>query len=175
MELDKRITIISDIYSVNDGCHNWKFMNQKGYFANTITDFQDLSGKCVYGEYVDYREQDKCFSCKVDLLSRTSGAYVSDWFTYFIPEDDLKPEEPEKKYRPYTDKEFLTLFDLGKFHSIRVMDDPYTRVVITGTYSKNGILYISVSNNESGYGVSWLFKHCEYFNGEEWRPFGIEE
>lgn len=83
-------------------------------------------------------------------------------------------DEPE--FRPYTDTEFLTLYDLGKFHSIRIMGELYTRIVITNIYrSPDGILYIRVNGDKSGYGILWFFKHCEYFNGEEWKPFGIKE
>ena len=160
---DERIRNLSDIQSFKQ--YDDKYVGKSGYFTDSLCHFKDLDNECtkdvlanIYGgeEAGDY-----IFEC-------SDGTY-----RFFLPESLVK--KSKKKYRSYTDKEFLTLFDLGKFHSIRVIDNPYTRVVITGTYSKNDILYISVSNNESGYGVSWLFKHCEYFNGEEWKPFGIEE
>lgn len=36
MELDKRIEALTDIQSVTNGCHDWQFMDKKGYFANSI-------------------------------------------------------------------------------------------------------------------------------------------
>lgn len=170
LELDNRISDIADIKTVITADEN--DVGKMGYFANSIHLFKNLErqngikyGKLIYLSDLDYGgdKSDMCFVCG------------NHWaYRYFIPEDVLR--SVEKKYRPYTDKEFLTLFDLGKFHSIRVIGQPYTRVTIMGIYqSTDGILYVTVSSNESGYGVLWLFKHCEYFNGEEWRPFGIEE
>ena len=104
---------------------------------------------------------------------RVEGDGWTHTTTFILPCEWVKNE---LKYRPYTDNEFLTLFDLGKFHSIRITGQPYTRTVITSIYqSKDGILYVKLNGDEDGYGVSWLFKHCEYFNGEEWRPFGIKD
>ena len=47
----------------------------------------------------------------------------------------------EKKYRPFTNEEFIELFDLGKFHSIRKIDELYDRLIITNIYhSKDNYL-----------------------------------
>ena len=173
MELDKRIASITDIYSVNDGCHDWKFMNQKGYFANRIVDFQDLS-KCVYGEYNDYREHDKCFSCKVYSSNGTSD---SDWFTYFIPEDDLKPKEPEKKYRPYTMSEFKSEFKINIILTLRKRnEDKYVyQTVYLGnrhyddTDSDENFIYLS----HGTYSLKELFEKFEIVRNGDWQPFGI--
>ena len=187
MELDKRIASITDIYSVNDGCHDWKFMNQKGYFANRIVDFQDLS-KCVYGEYNDYREHDKCFSCKVYSSNGTSD---SDWFTYFIPEDDLKPKEPEKKYRAFSLNEFLERYKIGDTVTFRMKKDEHIpeaeclieyKRMITGyeilpedkdTPGKGSILLGGCPPT----GLARLFEFYEiknsYYCPAVWQPFGI--
>ena len=110
MKFDKRIKALTDIQSVTDGCHDWEFMTKKGYFADRIVNFQDLS-KCEYGTYVDYREHDKCFHCEVNLPDGTTNY---NWFSYFLPEDSLLPEEkPEKKYRPYSLNEFLNEHEIG--------------------------------------------------------------
>ena len=175
MELDKRIASITDIYSVNDGCHDWKFMNQKGYFANRIVDFQDLS-KCVYGEYNDYREHDKCFSCKVYSSNGTSD---SDWFTYFIPEDDLKPKEPEKKYRAFTLAEWIDQYEIGdiiryrcKSQKIELRHMYVGYAYGIGTDIKNttsGTLTLGVAS----YTLDYLFEDYEICIYGEWQPFGV--
>lgn len=78
-----------------------------------------------------------------------------------------------KKYRPFTNEEFIELFDLGKFHSIRKIDELYDRLIITNIYhSKDNYLYISLTGDDNGYGLYWFFKKCEYFDGE-WKPFGV--
>lgn len=174
MELDKRIKALTDIQSVNDGCHDWEFMTKKGYFANSIFDFKELKRTCVYGEYDGYREHDKCFSCKVHLY----GTSDSDWFTYFIPEDVLKPEEPEKKYRPLTSEELLALFDSGKLHSIR-RADAKGRFVITDIYFSDSSgteeVYVCFDCCDVGYDMDYLLENnFEYLDDHEWKPFGIE-
>lgn len=176
MELDKRIKTLTDIYSVNDGCHDWKFMNQKGYFANRITDFHDLS-QCVYGTYDDYREQDKCFFCKVDLSKGTS---YSDWFTYFIPEDALKPaEKKEPKYRPYTIKDFEKAFLNDEFEDFIIFrikdkpDDVYT-MRYNGNFKKDDFEYICLG--AKNFSFQNLFDNYEVANYDgDWQPFGILE
>lgn len=172
MELDKRIANIANIFSVNDGCHDYKFMNKKGYFANRITDFQDLNKKCVYGEYTDYREQDKCFSCR----ACSNGVVEYDWFTYFIPEKDLKPIEPE--YRPFTIKEFQDTFKIGQTIKIRQKDD-------TEAYQLMLIGYIPFLNHKGTwivlgdirFSLELLFKNYDlYVPSIDWYvPFGIKE
>ena len=170
MKLDKRITIISDIYSVNDGCHDWKFMNQTGYFANHIEDFSDLS-KCTYGKYTDYREQDTCFSCRSLASNGVTPEY--DWFTYFIPEYDLKPEEPEKKYRPFTFDEFTKEFSLGDEIIVKRKDDGKIRHRLFIEYTEDEKEDIRLGS--FFFSFEELFNKYELYTGEGWKPFGIEE
>ena len=116
MELDKRIKTITDIKSVTDGCHDWELMNKKGYFANRIVNFTDLS-TCAYGEYTEYREHDQCFLCENDKT----------YYSYFLPEDVLEPVE--KKYRPYKMEEEKPISlekyieDLEHFYKIYSLGD----------------------------------------------------
>lgn len=177
MELDKRIKALTDIQSVTDGCHDWEFMTKKGYFADRLVNFQDLS-KCEYGEYVDYREHDKCFHCEVILPDGTTDY---NWFSYFLPEDSLLPEvKPEKKYRPYSLNEFLEQYKVGDLVEFR--RDGYEEVehaMFTG--------YITdverIDDKTPGaceimlgifhYSLLDLFKDFELFYNGEWQPFGV--
>lgn len=180
MELDKRIASITDIYSVNDGCHDWKFMNQKGYFANSIFDFKDLKRLCVYGEYDDYREHDKCFSCRV----YSNGITECEWFTYFIPEDDLKPKEPEKKYRPFSLNEFLEQYEIGETVTFRLKKDGYApeaECLVEYTRMITGYEILPEDKDTSGKG-SILLGGCppiglarlfELYERENTEPFGV--
>ena len=177
MELDKRIKALTDIQSVTDGCHDWEFMTKKGYFADRLVNFQDLS-KCEYGEYVDYREHDKCFHCEVILPDGTTDY---NWFSYFLPEDSLLPEvKPEKKYRPYSLNEFLEQYKVGDLVEFR--RDGYEEVehaMFTG--------YVTAPD-ESGdknpgenqivigamrYSFAYLFENYELFYMGCWQPFGV--
>lgn len=169
MKLDKRITLISDIYSVNDGCHDWKFMNKYGYFADKINDFEDLS-RCAYGTYTDYREQDKCFSCR----TCSKGVVEYDWFTYFIPEEDLKPEEPEKKYRAYTTMEFIKDYPLGSHLHFRPKNDTIEMHRLIDGYNDclNGAGTLFLSGVM--FSMQELYNNYEIFRDGEWLPFGVE-
>lgn len=180
MELDKRIKTITDIKSVTDGCHDWELMNKKGYFANRIVNFTDLS-TCAYGEYAEYREHDQCFLCEGDKT----------YYSYFLPEDRLLPEEPEKKYRALTLNEFLERFKIGDAIYIRFKKDGAERVVIFSEYNipphkdegndTESVCLTGIEHHKSvvclgmrEYYLATLFDCYEYFDGKEWQPFGIE-
>ena len=173
MELDKRIKALTDIQSVTDGCHDWEFMTKKGYFANSIFDFKDLKRTCVYGEYAGWREHNQCFLCE--------QAGDKAYFSYFLPEDSLLPEEkPEKKYRPYSLNEFLEQYKVGDLVEFR--RDGYEEVehaMFTG--------YVTAPD-ESGdknpgenqivigamrYSFAYLFENYELFYMGCWQPFGV--
>ena len=176
MNLDKRIKALTDIQSVTDGCHDWELMNKKGYFANRIADFKDLS-KCTYGEYVEYREHDQCFLCEIDHYD---GTFDHTYYGYFIPEDALKPEEkPEKRYRPFSLEEFLEIFGIGDQIVFRVKNaDDIKCAMFTG--------YITdverIDDKTPGacevmlgvfhYSLLDLFKDFERFYNGRWWPFG---
>lgn len=169
MELDKRIKAIADIQSVTDGCHDWEFMTKKGYFADRIVNFQDLS-KCEYGTYVDYREHDKCFHCEVNLPDGTTDY---NWFSYFIPEDRLLPKEPEKKYRAYTLKEFIDDVNLG---------EPWIKMRPVGTNKECKFLYTGYQETAAGeyiclgcfqFDFVSLFQNYEICINGEWKPLGV--
>ena len=174
MELDKRIKALTDIQSVTNGCHDWQFMTKKGYFANSIFDFKDLKRTCVYGEYAGWREHNQCFLCE--------QAGDQAYFSYFLPEDSLLPEEkPEKKYRPYSLEEFLEIFDVGDQIEFRYKDtDDVKHAMFTG--------YITdvkrIDDKTPGacevmlgifhYSLLDLFKDLERFYNGRWWPFGTE-
>ena len=181
MELDKRIKALTDIQSVTNGCHDWEFMTKKGYFANSIFDFKDLKRTCVYGEYAGWREHNQCFLCEVILPDGTTDY---NWFSYFLPEDSLLPEEKpvEKKYRPYSLEEFLEIFDVGDQIEFRYKDtDDVKHAMFTG--------YITdverIDDKTPGacevmlgifhYSLLDLFKDFELSYNGEWQPFGVIE
>lgn len=167
-ELDKRIKNITDIQSVTDGCQDWLFMTKKGYFANSIFNFKDLKRLCAYGEYAGWREHNQCFLCE--------QAYDETYYSYFLPEDSLLPKEPENKYRPLTNTEFVDLFDSGKLRSIRLKDNStkrLERLIITDIYVQGDYLYAKLNSSDTGYGSAYFFSKCEYFDGKEWQPFGV--
>ena len=179
LELDKRIKAITDIKSVTDGCHDWELMTKKGYFANSIFDFKDLERTCVYGEYTEYREHDQCFLCEIDHYD---GTFDHTYYRYFIPEDVLKPEEPKKKYRPLSYKEFWRLFDFGDGVCFRRKGQDtaefsmYLGYEIDSDGNRDEIPgegKVNLGGNR--YTLAELFEYYEMQLDDEWQPFGVEE
>ena len=171
MNLDKRIKTLTDIQSVTDGCHDWEFMTKKGYFANSIFDFKDLKRTCVYGEYAGWREHNQCFLCE----QASDQAY----FSFFLPEDRLLLEEPEKKYRPYSLAEWVDQHEIGEVITFRNRQGQEFHVMYTGYVIDNGediqdirttgrIMLINI-----GYFLENLFKDYEICINGEWLPFGV--
>ena len=149
MELDKRIKALTDIQSVTNGCHDWEFMTKKGYFANSIFDFKDLKRTCVYGEYAGWREHNQCFLCE--------QAGDTAYFSYFLPEDSLLPEEkPEKKYRPYSLSEWIEQHEIGDIiHHRSKSDGTELRHMYLGTRHTQESVKITLG--DSSYRLECLF------------------
>ena len=173
MELDKRIKALTDIQSVTDGCHDWELMTKKGYFANSIFDFKDLKRTCMYGEYDGWREHNQCFLCK--FLSGDQA-----YFTYFLPEDSLLPEEPKKKYRPLSFKEFCRLFDFGDGVCFRRKGQDTAEFSMYLGYEIDtdgnrdeipGEGKVNLGGNR--YTLAELFEYYEIEVNMEWQPFGV--
>lgn len=173
MKLDKRIKALTDIQSVTNGCHDWEFMNKKGYFADSILEFENLKN-CSYGEYKEYREHDKCFGYAV------VGNLVDFYKSYFIPEDVLNPVE--KKYRPYSLEEFCKNFSIGAVLDItRKGSDIDDHLMFVGYENESDLSgldipgegYIMLGMNR--YTLAYLFEYYEMVFGDERQPFGVEE
>jgi hypothetical protein len=153
-------------------------MNKKGYFADSILEFEDLKN-CSYGEYREYREHDKCFGYSV------VGNLVDFYKAYFIPEDVLKPEEPEKKYRPFSIKDWKLKHSIGEtvLYRSKVIDhgERYEAEVMYLGYIKplDGITD-EVGAGElvlgkNSHSLQYLFDNYEIWVDGGWKPFGIEE
>ena len=180
LELYKRIKAITDIKSVTNGCHDWEPMTKKGYFANSIFDFKDLKRTCVYGEYNGWREHNQCFLCK--FLSGDQA-----YFTYFLPEDSLLPEEPEKKYRPYSLNEFLNEHEIGDKITYRLKLDKQPENFIRRKDMICGYQIETGKADVPGEGLINLGGMCvslqamfniyetpnNYLYPEVWQPFGV--
>ena len=176
MKLDKRIKALTDIQSVTDGCHDWEFMTKKGYFAESITEFENLK-KCVYAEYIGYREHERCFN----YWDEKDGKDYTHYARYFIPEDSLLPEEkPEKKYRAFTLAEWINQHEIGQIIHYRCKSPEIElRHMYTGyaygigadiEKTTSGTLTLGVAS----YALDYLFEEYEIEINGEWYPFGTE-
>lgn len=123
---------------------------------------------------------------KLETTRRHYGA----WSPFILPCEWVK--EPEKKYRVLTLNEFLERFKIGDAIYIRFKKDGAERVVVFSEYNipphkdegnntesvcLNGIEHhlksiVCLSMRE--YKLTTLFENYEYFDGKEWKPFGIE-
>ena len=170
MELDKRIKTLTDIQSVTSGCHDGKLMNKKGYFGDRIAEFKDLS-KCMYGEFVEYREHEQCFLCEIDHYD---GTFDHTYYRYFIPEDSLLPEvKPEKKYRAYTLAEWIDQHEIGEVIHYRCKSK---EIELCHMYlgTRHTQESVKITLGDASYSFDYLFENFELFYNGEWQPFGIE-
>lgn len=177
VELDDRISDIADIKTVITADEN--DVGKMGYFANSIHLFKNLDGldgikygKLIYLSDLDYGgdKSDKCFVCS------TQWAY-----RYFIPEDALKPEEPEKKYRPYSLEEFSNIFKVGDLIVFRMKNDDEVKCAMFTGYITD---VERIDDKTPGavelmlgcfhYSLFSLFEDFERFYNGKWQPFGKE-
>ena len=143
-------------------------MNKKGYFAESITEFEDLK-RCVYAEYIGYREHERCFH----YWDEKDGKDYTHYARYFIPEDSLLPEESEKKYRAFTLTEWINQHEIGQIiHYRSKSEEVEAHIMYMGTYhhKNKGTIVLGVAS----YTLDCLFEECELEIDGEWMPFGIE-
>lgn len=160
MKLDSRIKEITDILTCVNAEEARKFIGQKGYFADHIGAFKNLSDK----------EDD------FDVLVRVDDAWEQPFvegnihWRYFIPESRLLKE---KKLRPFTLKEFINnVGDVGGCVRYKRKDDPEVfRSVITEIRETSGKVVLG-HLTASFEGLLFEF---EYYDNGSWIPFGVKE
>jgi hypothetical protein len=186
MELDKRIKEGKRPLTCFDLKEAEQFIGKKGYFAHCIDYYEDLKST-VFGTLSSTEDGDhSSFVC-------TEETFDNYYYHFFIPEDWVLPEEPEKKYRVLTLNEFLERFKIGDAIYIRFKKDGAERVVVFSEYNipphkdegnntesvcLNGIehhLKSIVCLGMREYNLTTLFDCYEYFDGKEWQPFGVIE
>ena len=169
MELDKRIMKGKKPLDCFDAEIAKQFIGKKGLFGTHKSQFMNL---------------DTCPKCVVDELKKidnydeysfvTSGNHA---YMYFLPEEWVK--ESEKKYRPYTIKDFEKAFLNGEFEDFIIFrdkhnpDDIYT-MMYNGNFRKGQFEYICLG--AKNFSFESLFENYEVADYDgEWRPFGVEE
>ena len=163
LELDKRIESLSDIFNFSDVENAKQFIEQKGYFTNTIYFFKNIQS-CKYGTltYV----YSTAFSYNV-FRRKEDGAY----YEYFIPESFLKSKE--KKFRPYTLEEL----------PIKVCDIIYLKNKNSEIIERCLCISISSEGNQiklitlgvNSYSIQELFENYVWRHSDLWdfQPFGV--
>lgn len=170
MELDKRIKDRTGIQT----CISFdkKYIGKKGFFFDEFCQLIDLKAKCCYGTLIDINETDVANDLCFKATSDKTG--YNCFFRFFIPEDHLKPVE--KKYRPYSLKEFIGDVNLGL--------EPWITMRPVGTNKECKFLYTGYQKTEVGeyiclgcfqFDFISLFKNYEIYINGEWQPFGVIE
>lgn len=114
MELDKRIMSGKKPLDCFDAEQARNFVGKKCYLTNDISLFSDLNAfkdikgcnEAIYEGVVDTLTN---INTEVTLIFETT--YLR--WKFCIPCEWIKPEEPEKKYRPFSLEEFLAIFSMG--------------------------------------------------------------
>lgn len=103
IELDKRIIEGKKPLTAFDEMDS-KFIGTDCFFSDKPSDFADLS-KCQVGKLMS-----------LDAVSGMFGASKNNSYAVFyfcLPCEWVKPEEPEKKYRPFTLGEWIDQHEIG--------------------------------------------------------------
>ena len=170
MELDKRIIdgkkpldcIDAESESVKS------FIGKKGYFANHISEFIDISDL----------EEDVLTGINPDEPDCEVYKATCTTWEYFLPAEWVK--EPEKKYRPLSFNEFLRLFDFGDGVCFRRKGQDtaefsmYLGYEIDSDGNRDEIPgegKVNLGGNR--YTLAELFEYYEMRLDGEWQPFGV--
>lgn len=167
MELDPRILEGKKPLDCFDTKIAEQFLGKKGYFGDYLNEYTHICNT----------EEDVLQSLDEHHDEAYKGSR-NKW-EFFLPAEWVK--EPEKKYRPFTDLEFINKFEFQLGYAMRVRDkkSEYARTqyeyktVFTGY--RQCIGGIEVFLNGKWYTMGTLFDSFEYMENDEWRPFGVEE
>ena len=174
MELDSRILKGKTYLDCYDTEVAKKFIGKECYLSDGVASFANIDNL------------NKATLMKVDdrdmrpyKLETTRGHYGA-WSPFILPCEWIKPEEPEKKYRPLSYKEFWRLFDFGDGVCFRrkgqdtaefsmllgyEIDSDVNRAEIPGEGKVN------LGGNR--YTLAELFEYYEMKLDDEWQPFGV--
>ena len=107
-------------------------------------------------------------------LENTRWKYASP---FILPCEWVKPEEPEKKYRPYTIKDFEKAFLNDEFDDFIIFrDKDYPDNIYTmrynGNFKKGEFEYICLG--AKNFSFEHLFENYEVADYDgDWQPFGV--
>ena len=167
MKLDPRIKSLSDILTCFNIEDAKQYIDQKGYFSDTLCGFSNLSSNRCYNILTDVRDDGYPF--------RRDN---NDYCCLFIPESRLL--ENKKYSRPFSIIEFK-----GNLPKMIFPDDLiHFRNKDTGLeeYAQRYNGYIVNSQDtviclgSREYSLKDLFEKFEYLDKDgDWLPFGVEE
>lgn len=172
MELDKRIKEGKRPLTCFDLKEAEEFEGKEGYFSDYLRAFAD-------GEI----SIEQCTAKGILKLDESSDncPYINKTtrlnYPYFLPAEWVK--EPEKKYRPYTIKDFEKAFLNGEFEDFIIFRDKHDHGNVytmryNGNYTRGKYEYICLG--AKNYSFESLFENYEVADYDgEWQPFGVIE
>lgn len=162
---------IKDVKSWNN--RNDVKIGAKGYFSNHISDLYGMEKDIGLSEIERIHDnQANCFS---------STAFYGD-FSFFLPLNAVKKDEPKVKYRPFKTidelEKVLNKDNRSAHQFMCVGNDIFIR-------NKNQITHLIITRidrdaktneviNVNGMSPIFLFNNYEIRVGAEWLPFGVE-
>lgn len=170
MELDKRIKEGKRPLTCFDTEQAKQFIGKKCYFSDDARDFINLDK--ADGDTLFYvAELQNIWTAEEYCFADNSNDY-----RFILPFEWVKPEEPEKKYRPFKDhteyKEYLNDGIIESWIQIREK--------LTGEVSE--LMYVGGSGaiiclGAYSFDLNQMFYDFELFNEStgEWQPFGVME
>ena len=168
MELDKRIKEGKRPLTCFDVKEAKQFIGKKGYFSHYIDNYADLKNTVLgtLGGTGDTFHESFC--C-------TEQPFDNYYYEFFIPAEYVKPEEPEKKYRAFTIKEFQQKYSVGSVLKIRQKQNRFTESVVqyAGYKKYEERIYLGITD----FILDELFENFEMIEpqSDTWHPFGVEE
>jgi hypothetical protein len=164
MELDKRIIDGKKPLTAFDVMES-KFIGTDCYFSDKASDYGDLSN-CQIGRLLSRDGITGVFN------ATKNNSYAN--FNYCLPCEWVKPEEPEKKYRPYTVMEFIKEYPLGSHLHFRQKDKTIEMHRLIDGYNDclNGAGTLFMCG--AMYSMSELYDNYDIFKDGKWQAFGKE-
>ena len=146
------------------------FIGKEGYFADRISEFA----------YISILTKNVLKTISLDKYDDTPyKTNITSW-GYFLPAEWVKPEEPRKKYEPFSIDSWLLNNDIGDVIQFRRKNNALVHFMIFAGYTTekgtdtnlNGIGAIILGGNQ--YSFQTLFESYEIMIDGKWLPFGVE-
>ena len=168
MELDKRIIKGKRPLTCFDIKEARKYVGKLCYVSNSYDCFRDLKNLVEEVILIDVEDCETPFHF-----------YIDNQREFCLPAEWVKPEEPEKKYRPYTIKDFEKAFLNDEFDDFIIFreknnpEDVYT-MRYNGNFRKGEFEYICLG--AKNFSFESLFENYEVANYDgDFVPFGVLE
>ena len=171
MELDKRIIKGKRPLTCFDLEQGKDFVGKKGYFADYLNQYSNISDLTIDVLKAVSLDENECTPYKTNITS----------WEYFLPSEwgEEEKKEPEKKYRPYTIKDFEKAFLNDEFDDFIIFRDKHDHGNVytmryNGNFRKGEFEYICLG--AKNFSFESLFENYEVANYDgDFVPFGVLE